>query len=447
MQDASRASSWWRIGPILLALAFSACVVPVAVWGAPATSEAADESAAHLPTILKFASELPAPDLRDYPSATGPGYHLPLALASRLGAGTVQLRLISAAAGLALVLLAWRGSARFAGPGVATALALTLLASSYVLSGSAWLTTDIVSVLLGSAVIAIVSWARPSSATNLAVAVIFAAALAVRQTNVFLAAPAIVAGILSSPAGRAASPAEQWFGDEPRSWRRLAAAIAALVPGAVLLGALVATWGGLTPAHFRDIHDRGASPVAFAYGLALVGAWGSILFLPMLAEAASAVRRHAAVVAVLAALAGLAAAIPASAWSVDGGRWGGPLWTLVRQVPAIEDRSPVIVLGAAAGAVVLSVLWVRAAEVGRGRHATVVMVALLALFAVQVGNSQVWERYFDPAILVSLAWLTAMGLGPARPHSSGRAVVGALLLAAAQAAISVLNYAMPAIRG
>ena len=440
-------SAWWRIGPLLLALAFSLCVLPVAVWGAPATSEAADESAAHLPTVLRFAAQLPAPDLRDYPSATGPAYHLALAVASRLGAGTVQLRLISATAGLALVLLAWRGAARFCGPGVATALALAPLCSSYVLSGSAWLTTDIASVLLGSAAVGLAAWATPSAATFLAVAVLFASALCVRQTNLFLAAPVIVAGILASPLGRSASPAEQWASDEPRAWRRLAGSVAALLPGAALLGALVAAWGGMTPAHFRHLHDRGINPVAFPYGLALVGAWGSLLLLPMAAEAVSAVRRHALAVAMLAVLAGVAAALPASDWSREDGRWGGALWTLVRHLPTLDGRSPVIVVGAMAGAVVLSVLWVRAAEVGRGRHATVVTVALLALFAVQVGNSQVWERYFDPAILVSIAWLTAMGLGPTRPHSAGRAVAGALLLAAVQAAISVLSYALPAIRG
>jgi hypothetical protein len=79
--------------------------------------------------------------------------------------------------------------------------------------------------------------------------------------------------------------------------------------------------------------------------------------------------------------------------------------------------------------------------------ATVAIVALLAMFVVQAGNSQVWERYFDPAILVTLAWLGAMGIDRTRPHSAGRIALGALALAAVQAAISAVTVWLPAFRG
>lgn len=187
--------------------------------------------------------------------------------------------------------------------------------------------------------------------------------------------------------------------------------------------------------------------MALPYGLALVGAWSFFLMLPLLAEFVDSLRRHPAAVLTSALLAAALAVLPASAWSPEDGRWGGPLWTLVQRTPAVGDRSPLIVLGTMGGASALAVLWLRAAQVGRGRHATVVIFTLLSLFAVQCGNSQVWERYFDPAILVSLAWLVSMGLGPRRPHSTSRAVIGAALLAAAQAAISVANYLLPAVRG
>ena len=444
---APKRSAWWTLAPVLLASAFAVAVVPVAVFGLPATSEAADEANAHLPTVLQFARQLPAPDLADYPSATGPGYHLVLAIASRAGAGTTALRLISAAAGLALVMLAWRGAARWAGPGVACALALPVLLSSYVLSGSAWLTTDVLSVLLGSAVVAVCAWSPPSARSFLAGAVLFAAALSVRQTNAFLALPMLVAGALGSPIGRSASPGEQWHGDEPRAWSRLGMAVFAVVPGALVLAALAAEWGGLTPPHFRQLHDRGISPVALPYGLALVGVWASFLLVPLLAECIDSLRRRPAAVLGPALVAAALATVPESSWSRDEGRFGGPLWTLVERAPVVAGRSPLIVIGAAGGAAALAVLWIRAAQVGRGRHASVVIAALLGLFAVQCGNSQVWERYFDPAILVSLAWLVAMGLGPRRPHSTSRAVVGAALLAAAQAAVSVASYLLPAFRG
>jgi hypothetical protein len=436
----------WMRAPAVLALAFAAAVLPAALLGSDATSEAWDESACHLPVILRFAGELPRPDVADYPSATGPGYHLLMSVPARAGLGTHALRAVSGLFGLALVLVAWRGAARWTGPWLGALLAAPVALGTYVVSGSAWLTTDVLSVLLGTALVAVVAWHPPGARTFAAAAALFAAAVAVRQTNVFLAAPVLAAGVLGSPVGRAASPAEQWAGDEPRAWSRAWAAALALAPGALLLAGLVSLWGGLTPPAFRAMHDAGLSPVAPVYGLALVGCWGGVMLAAMPAEAMLAFRRHARAVLAIVALTAFAAAIPDSAWSRDEGRWGGPLWTAVRALPAWEGRSPAVIGLAMAGAFVLCVLWIRAAEVGRGRMATVTTVALLALFVVQAGNSQVWERYFDPAILVAIAWLVAMGIDRTRPHSAGRAAAGALALAAVQAAIPAVTVWVPAFR-
>ena len=437
---------WWRSAPCLLAVLFACAVLPVIMFGSDATSEASDEAAAHLPTVLQFAAQLPTPDLHDYPSATGPGYHLLMAVPARLGIGVHGLRIIASLAGLALVLLVWRTAARAAGPAVALALTLPLLVSTYVLSGSVWLTTDVLSVLIGTTMVAIAAWWMPTTRTFLTLAVLFVAALSVRQTNVFLAAPILAAGILGSPLGRSASDAEQWSGDEPRSWSRLAAAFLALVPAALLLLALVNMWGGLMPATFRSMHDKGLSPVAPAYGLALLGTWAAIALLPMAPEVVHTVRRHALAITLVASLAFLGAVVADSTWSVEQGRWGGAYWMIVKAFPAIGGRSMVIVAAAVVGAVLAAVLWIRAAEIRRGRQATIVLVSLLALMVVQAGNSQVWQRYFDPAILVALAWLISLGINRTRPHSAGRAVLGALLLAGVQATISTLDYWMPVFR-
>jgi hypothetical protein len=322
-----------------------------------------------------------------------------------------------------------------------------LALGTYVVSGSAWLTTDVLSVLLGSALVAVMAWHPPGGRAFLAAGALFAAAVAVRQTNVFLAAPVLAAGLLGSPLGRAASPAEQWAGDEPRGWSRAWGAALALVPGALILAAFLHAWGGLTPPAYRTMHDAGLSPVAPVYGLALAGCWGVVLMAAMPMEALRAFKAHAWAVLALVALTAFASALPESGWSKDAGRWGGPLWTAVRELPSWESRAPFLIACAMAGTAVLSVLWVRAADVGRGRMATVAIVALLAMFVVQAGNSQVWERYFDPAVLVTLAWLGAMGIDRTRPHSAGRIALGALALAAVQAAISAVTVWLPAFRG
>ncbi|MFM9182084.1 MAG: glycosyltransferase family 39 protein [Phycisphaerales bacterium] len=447
--DASRTSPMraWRLAPALVAALFALAVLPVAFLGRDATvlgeraaSEAIDERDAHLPVIRQFAAELPQPDLVGYRSATAPGYHVAMAIPARLGVGVQGLRLISSLAGLALVLVVWRVAARTAGPWPAVALVAPLAASTYVLSGSAWLTTDMASMALGTAAIAISACWRPEPRTFLALGALFAAALLVRQTNVYLAVPVVAAGILGSPLGRSVSNAEQWHGDEPRRWSRLVMAAAALVPGVVALSLLVAAWGGLTPPAFRDLHDTGLSPVAPAYGLALVGLWGAFLLLPMASAVGQAFRTHGRAIAAIAVLVAVVAAVPESTTDRDAGRWGGALWRLAALVPPVGGRSPVIVLGAALGAVVLSVLWTRAARAGRGRMATVVAMSLLALFAVQSANSQVWERYFDPSILVALAWLAALGTPRAGARDTAQACAGMLLLALAQLAISAANY-------
>jgi hypothetical protein len=437
----------WRWAPIVLGAVFALAVLPVALLGADATSEAWDESNSHLPVIRQFAAEWPRPDLVDYPSATAPGYHLLMAIPARMGLSLSALRVLSGLFGLALVLVAWRGAARWAGPWLGAALVLPLALGTYVVSGSAWLTTDVLSVLLGSALVAVMAWHPPGGRAFLAAGALFAAAVAVRQTNVFLAAPVLAAGLLGSPLGRAASPAEQWAGDEPRGWSRAWGAALALVPGALILAAFLHAWGGLTPPAYRTMHDAGLSPVAPVYGLALAGCWGVVLMAAMPMEALRAFKAHAWAVLALVALTAFASALPESGWSKDAGRWGGPLWTAVRELPSWESRAPFLIACAMAGTAVLSVLWVRAADVGRGRMATVAIVALLAMFVVQAGNSQVWERYFDPAVLVTLAWLGAMGIDRTRPHSAGRIALGALALAAVQAAISAVTVWLPAFRG
>lgn len=205
--------------------------------------------------------------------------------------------------------------------------------------------------------------------------------------------------------------------------------------------------GRARPPQFRAQHGRALSNLTPSYGLALIGAWGGIMLLPLLPDAWATVRRRRADLLAIAAFAGVLASIRPSGWSFEAGRWGGPLWSLVKVVPCIRDRSPLIVLGAACGAALLAVLWLMAAEVRRGRQASVVIIALVAgMFAAQSGNSQVWERYFDPAILVALAWLVSLAVHRSRPYSVPRAVLGGLALAAAQAAISGANYLLPAIR-
>ena len=56
-----------------------------------------DQVEYHLTTILKFAAEWPSFDLKSYPAAMTPGYHLLMTLCYRLGAGVQTLQFFSLA--------------------------------------------------------------------------------------------------------------------------------------------------------------------------------------------------------------------------------------------------------------------------------------------------------------------------------------------------------------
>lgn len=429
-----------------LALAFALLTVPAILHGGGVTSEQWDQDIAHWPTVQQFARQFPTPRIDDYPSATGPGYHLLLAPLVAAGASLTTVRLASALFGLAFILVAWKGAARWVGAWPAVALVAPLLCSSYLVAGSVWLTTDSLALTLAATLLALAAFGVPRAGLFVQCALLGMAALAVRQTMLWTAAPLLVAGILGSPLGNHAGPGEQWTGDAPRRWWRLGLAALAVLAMLLTLGAFVSTWGGLTPPQYQERLSRTFAVAAPALGLGLVGLWGGMLLLPDLPRVFAQLWRSRGVAAGVAALALVAALVPETSFDRDAGRWGGPIWQLVARTPAPGERSLVLAGLACAGALVLLTLWQRAAERGRGRAASVIVVALLAMMAVQIGNKELYERYQDPVILLSLAWLAAMGCGRGEART-GRLALGALLLAAAQLAVTLANTLLPVFRG
>ena len=64
------------------------------------------------------------------------------------------------------------------------------------------------------------------------------------------------------------------------------------------------------------------------------------------------------------------------------------------------------------GAATLATLWHRAENRGRTRECGLIVVALFSWMAAQSANFQVWQRYFEPAILILLSWLIALAPPP-----------------------------------
>lgn len=396
------------------------CLVPVAALALPAALIVAagvsfgtwgyDQDQSHMPTVRQFAQQWPAPDLKDYRSTTGPIWHLVLSLPLRLGAPEIVLRAVAIAAGAGLVAVAWAVLRRSVSPALAAATALPIACSAFVLGGSAWITTDVPAALCMMGALTALTGshgARP-------IAGLWAAlAAGVRQPLGWLSVPML------------------WAAWRDRSWP---IALAAILPVAVV-GALVWTWGGLTPPAFRDLHDQGINPAAITLMLALAGVWG----LPFALAGQDRVPWAPIAGAMLAALA-FALSFPSS-HADEAGRWGGPIWQLVAIAPAPADRSVVLVPLAALGGACVTALAIRAYRAGQGATCGVLLVSLAMATLANAANSQAWQRYADPILLLVIPWMAVLGWRSGAP--SWRLAAAAISVATIQVGICAVSIWRP----
>lgn len=389
-----------RMMPLaLLVLLFAALVWPPIVLNAAGTNEAFDQRSFHLPLVRSFAQELPAVDLREYNSATAPGYHLTLAVIARAISDDARLlRFIGSLFSLGLLIAAWWFAARWTNEWVAFALLGPFLFSTYVLGAAIWLTTDnaallFVTLAVGGSIAMPLTFSRAARWSGLATLAVF-----FRQIHVWCIGPAGIALLLQTPLW---SSEVGW-----RDW--LLRAMVLLMPFA-LVGVFIALWGGLTPPVYADLHNAGANPASIVLTLAVFGVFGAPLVLFVinqpLVQSAWLKMLIAAAVGIV-----LAIAIPSS-YARDGGRWGGSLWEIAARTPTVDDRSIVLIILAAIGAMVLALWHTAAVERGRRREVNLLMIALLAWSLAQAMNSQAWQRYVEPWALIMLVWFAALGLG------------------------------------
>ena len=352
-----------------------------------------DEVDYHLPTIRKFAAELPTPVLGDYQSATAPGYQLLMAAIVRAGVDGVPLHLVNALFGALLAALFAALVARRAGGLVGLLAGAALALSPYTVNPSVFLATDNLATLL---LLAAFAFARPI-ATGCAVMPLkrglyaaLAAMLAagVRQIMVYAAAFTGAAFVARACAER------RW----PRVAHLVGGALA-LIPALVVVGLLVRTWGGLVPPSFQTYHGSGGNPATPVYALALVAIWGGAAFLAIPGFLRELFSTRALLVGVLAAVA--CCAVPSS--YLVHVRFGGTLWTIASKFPAVADRSLLLVPMAGIGAAALCAylrLWSRSTDVlarGLGAYA---LLAFAGMVLAQTANSQCFERYLQPLTLV-----------------------------------------------
>ena len=415
---------------VLVAL-FMLLTLPMAGSERAGASESFDERAHHLPLIVTFAVQWPAFDVASYNAAMTPGYHIAMAAVYRLsGRSVTAVRIANGVLALALALVVLRLAQTFVTPWTGLALTLPLVCSPYFLGSAIWLTTDNSALLLVTIVLGDVLRHRATSARTLWRGVVSAAAVLVRQVSVWIVAPVALSAL------------SEW---RSRGWAAFTpVVIATIVASVAPLGVAIAfflIWNGLTPPVFQSQHASGPDPATPIAALALAGVYGFFFAGP---RAVREELRHPTSVT-LAAVVVVAGIIIPSSFDRDAGRWGGWVWELVRVAPVVSDRSIVLAALAPLGVFVIGALGRRAAAAGYTREAMMVLGALVMWLAVQTFNSQAWQRYLEPFLLVALTALTAFGLGQhARPSTVARARVRIVVLAALLLTIDAATMYGPA---
>jgi hypothetical protein len=362
-----------------------AILLPLILAGYDHGRGAADQRLYHLPTILHFADQLPRPDLRDYQSATTPGYHLALAAVARwISSKPVVLRLAGSLCTLGLVLLLAGHLGARAGAAWGVLLTLPLLVSPYVVAAGAWVLPDNAGWLGVLAALLLALSPRRSARWYALTAVVVVLLVLVRQSQIWVLLPVLAGGTLL---------------DDNRR-RGLVGALLAGVPAVAVTAAFILHWGGTTPPGFQGQY-AGAHPVCTTMLLMLAGGAG-LFFLPLLAGRVPTGWVSAAIVGAVIGL--LAGVLPETSYSYADGRYSG-VWNIIRHLPVVAQRSPVVILLATLGGGLLGV-WTAAL----GRWGTVWLTAWIGLAAATSYGSPPWQRYFEPLVLMLWALAAAQVL-------------------------------------
>jgi len=425
-----------RLAPILVVGAFfmAMCAGLIAMH-ADVGSWANDQNKHHLLTIEQFAEQMPWPNVVNYPSATAPGWHLFLAVIVKAGVPIDFIRWCALLPGLLLLIAVWRVGLQFVSPLLAAAASLPIALSPYTIGGSSWITTDVPALACVAWSIALLLNARTRGADALVdespwhprvirASVMAALAVTIRQPAVWLAAPIAWSAMC----------------------RRLRwGYVSSILPIAVLL-MWIALWRGLIPPAYRDMHDTGWNGSAILIYLALVCLWGCafVWVIPPSRSELLRTLKHPIVRASLAIVLVLWIALPSN-YSHEHGRWGGPIWSAIEKCPSLGDRSLLLLPLALAGVVVIAQLWKRACEMGRGMQANVIVMSLCLVAVSNGANSQAWERYADPYILLLVPWLALAGCP--RDVAGWRVLLASMIPALAQVAIAWITIWRPFLTG
>jgi hypothetical protein len=443
----------------LLAAGVLALLSAVVAWGAIGLGvyndrANADQNIYHLRFIEQFSRELPRPNLSDYYSATGPGFHLALALVHRFVSQDVDvLRAVGAVFTIGLLgVLGWLTGSRVGWPR-AVLLCLPMLTSLYVFVSAAWLLPDNLAWLCVLLVIA-AAWDDDPGVGNFVLATVaLTAAVFVRQINLWPLGVIAAAVVFTDASRDVDDPDSLAPASHPCWWKAAPLSLLAGVPALVILAWFYSLWHGLTPPAFQSMPDgvplppghskwehEGPNFAVPAMVMAVLGATG-FFFLGLLLPAIRGVlarrpRQLAAVLVGILAGAALALVVPTEYTPPPGPRYSG-LWNISARFPVVAHRSLFMAGMSAAGGAVVALYFL-----ALNRRERWLWLATWACFAVaQSANAKAWHKYYEPFCLILLALATSRVI--ARHGAPRWAFVGPVLLAVLLAAVTLSNLTTP----
>ena len=388
-----------------LLVAYAAAVVGMSSDLDPTQWGALDAELFHLPQINWF---IEWGVQWDYPawSATGPGFHWVMATLARLtGAEALDQASWQVVVGpafltaIALLFLYAALRASGASPMRTLVIGFPLVSSSYFWTPALHPVSECLS-MLGLFAMAYTLATRPRQPLAFGLA---AATSTIARQNFLSAAGAF--GLMDI--------VTEWpliF-----TWRMVGHAVLTLGPSLLVIAALVAHWGGLTPPEWREMH-AGFSLGPVLHGLMLLGVFGW-LFLRQEDLAGDPRARGGEVAVIAAAALALWLLVPE-----DGGsRPNSVVWKAAAFLPAISGRPlltlPLLILGM----VVVLAYWRRGWRDGFRLSPELSLFA--CYFASQAAQRFSWQRYAEVPVLLLLC------LGMARLRQKNRRQDALMLVA------------------
>jgi hypothetical protein len=413
-RDEGRAP-WWPT--IVVVLAFLLTAGPLILTQFERGRGRFDQINYHEPAILRFAEQLPTPDVSDYLSATTPGYHLVLAVAARLvSPSPVLLQSLGALFTVGLLGVFTRWLTPRAGPAASAALGLALGASLYVFSAGVFLLPDNAAWLGVLGVLLIALRPRFGAGTMIWGGLALLALVLTRQSHLW------AAGLLWAAAwlGGGFSPKQGVLGEagslltEPGArLRRLALAVLATAPAILAVGWFARLWGGLTVPIYHD-YMQGANPATPAIILAQIGVIAVFHAGFLWRPAWGLVRTRPALVTGVLALGLVVVVAPQTTYSVEAGRYSG-LWNISAKAPDLLGRTNSLLLVLAPAGAAAVAAWLAGVD---ARSRWVLLGALVGFTAAVSMTHNAWQRYHEPMLLM-LTGVMSAGVA-ARAGGGGR---------------------------